>query len=111
MLNKGTIGSRIREQRKKLGITQEQLANKMYIQKSVISGYEHGHHMSDDRLDLLARMLSTTPNYLLGFDEHKNPLVDRAISLLEDIKDERMLQMAVMQLEAIVRTDNIFQEE
>lgn len=111
MLTEGLLGTRIRELRKKLGMTQEDLADKLYIQKSVISGYEHGQHMSDERLGKLARILSTTPNYLLGFEEHTNPLVDMALSCLEEIHDERLLKMALIQLEAIKKMDLALQEE
>lgn len=66
-LKEETIGQRIKAQRIRCGMTQEILAERMFIPKSTISAYEN------DKVDIkasvivdLARELETDPNYLLG---------------------------------------------
>jgi len=61
-----TLGQRIRAQRIRLGMTQEELAEVTYIPKPTISNYEN------DRIDIkssviaeLANALQTDPNYLI----------------------------------------------
>ena len=79
MSAEGTLGSRIKECRKRAGLTQEELAEKLYLPKSNISGYENGMHMREDRLAEIARALFTTPNHLLGF-EKLNPYIEKAVT-------------------------------
>ncbi|WP_289049203.1 helix-turn-helix domain-containing protein [uncultured Acidaminococcus sp.] len=69
-----TIGARIRECRKREGISAEELAKKLGKNKATVYRYEN-----DDIKDLpitilepLARALNTTPAYLLGWDKEKN---------------------------------------
>ena len=58
-----TLGQRIRAQRIRLGMTQEELAE-------------------------LAKVLQTTPNYLLGFADNNDGFADEALGLLRDVKDQ-----------------------
>lgn len=69
-----TIGARIRECRKREGISAEELAKKLGKNKATVYRYEN-----DDIKDLpitilepLARALNTTPAYLLGWDKEKD---------------------------------------
>ena len=60
-----TLGQRIR-----LGMTQEELAERLYVKKSTISYYETDKkEMRASCLAEIARALYTTPDYLLGFEE------------------------------------------
>lgn len=66
---KDTLGQGIKSQRKRLDMTQDELAEIMHIPKSTISAYEN------DKVDIkgsviveLSKCLFTNPNYLLGFD-------------------------------------------
>ena len=65
-----TLGQRIRAQRIRLGMTQEELAERLYMKKSTISYYETDKkEMRASCLAEIARALYTTPDYLLGFEE------------------------------------------
>ncbi len=63
------IGSRIREERLKRGLTQEELGKLIGVSKVAISHYERGEEQPKvERLSKLVEILNLTPNYILGQD-------------------------------------------
>lgn len=61
------LGERIAEQRKKLGLSQEELAEKLNISQKSISKYERGDRRpSYEVLVLMAALFDVTTDYLLG---------------------------------------------
>ncbi|MBE3586531.1 MAG: helix-turn-helix transcriptional regulator [Thermoanaerobacter sp.] len=61
------IGKRIKELREQLGLTQEELAEKVGISRSALANYESG--LREPKGDILVRFanaLNTTTDYLLG---------------------------------------------
>ena len=98
-----TLGQRIKAQRIRMGMTQEELADTMCIPKSSISAYEN------DKVDIkssviveLSEVLETTPNYLLGFkDNAGDEYADKIVALLAGIKDEKVKRMLVKQIEVV----------
>lgn len=61
--------SRISEERKKLGLSQEELANKVGVSQKSISKYERGtRRPSYETLTLMAGLFGVTVDYLLGND-------------------------------------------
>ncbi len=64
-------GERLRLLRLSKKITQTELANKLNTTKQTISKYEKGivTNIPSDRVEELARILETTPEYILGWDE------------------------------------------
>lgn len=67
------IGEILREHRKKLELTQFQLAEEAGTTQGHISNIENGHvpRMSGDIIVRLARALQTTPNVLLGVEKEE----------------------------------------
>lgn len=66
-----TLGDRIRIKREQARLTQEELAIKTGTKKQTISKYENG-IITDiplSKLDMIAKVLNTTPIYLLGWEE------------------------------------------
>ena len=64
---KYTFAKNIKNLRKELGLTQTELANKIYINKSMISAYEKGTRMpSLDALISLSETLNVSIDFLLG---------------------------------------------
>ncbi|MBO6145541.1 MAG: helix-turn-helix transcriptional regulator [Bacilli bacterium] len=63
------LGSRIKELRKKKGLTQQQLADLINVTKVSICCYEKGNRTPnlETFIDLI-NVLDTTPEYLLGMD-------------------------------------------
>ncbi len=66
-------GARIKRLRIEKGITQIELAEKLNTTKQTISKYEKGivTNIPSDRIEALARILETTPEYILGWDTEK----------------------------------------
>lgn len=63
------IGSRIREERLKRGLTQEKLGELIGVSKVAISNYERGEAQPKmEKLSKLVEVLKLTPNYILGQD-------------------------------------------
>lgn len=70
---------RIKERRLALGLTQEELANKLGLQKSAIAKYESGRVKNIKRTTILkmSEILDCSPSYLMGWepgDENAMPL-------------------------------------
>ena len=60
-----SIGSRIKERREQLGMTQRQLADKLGVTKSAICNYENGTSKpKEDVLLNVFKVLSVDPNYI-----------------------------------------------
>ena len=76
-------------QRIRLGMPQEELAEALYVEKSIISYYENDkEEMRASGLAEIAKVLQTTPNYLLGFADNNDGFADEALGLLRDVKDQ-----------------------
>lgn len=68
------FGKKLKELRKGAGMTQEELAKKLGVTKSVVSYYElHERTPSPDVLVSLAEIFHVTADYLLGI-EHKKTI-------------------------------------
>ena len=72
--NKNICGLRVKEARKRLGLTQDELAAKLQvsgveIERNSISRIESGtRFVADYELLILSKILNVTPSYLLGVD-------------------------------------------
>lgn len=67
---KTVVGSRIKELRKRAGLTQSGLAKKLDISPSAVGMYEQGRREPDgDTLLRLCSVFGTTSDYLLGKEE------------------------------------------
>ena len=97
-----TLGQRIRAQRIRLGMTQEELAERLYVKKSTISYYETDKkEMRASCLAEIARGLYTTPDYLLGFEDEKDPFEKEVQGLLQSITDEKVRSVLLAQIKAV----------
>lgn len=66
-----SMSQRIKERRQYMGYTQEELADKLGLQKSAIAKYENGRVENIKRSVIrnMATILECSPTYLLGFDD------------------------------------------
>lgn len=65
-----TVGERIRNRRKELGLSQTKLGERIGVSKAVVSSVECGHEdLTTDRLDRYADALNTTSYDLLGWND------------------------------------------
>ena len=89
------MAERIKERRLALKLTQEELGNKIGLQKSAIAKYENGRVENVKRsiIQKMAQALECSPSYLLGFDEdgyYTNP--DTAV-IAQKMKDSKEMTM------------------
>lgn len=82
------MSERIKERRKALGYTQEDLAEKLGLQKSAIAKYENGRVQNIKRSTILkmSTILECTPSYLMGWNESSDTAAATVLS-----SDERAL--------------------
>jgi len=66
-----TIGDRIKQRRKELGMSQEELAHKLgYKSRSSVNKIElGGQNLTQKKIKKIADALDTTPEYIMGWDE------------------------------------------
>lgn len=71
------IGKRIKERRKQLGISAEQLAEAIDVSPATIYRYESGgiENMGVDKVTPIAKFLHTNEAYLMGWTDDPSPVV------------------------------------
>lgn len=74
------LHERIKERREALGMSQAELAKRLgYSNRSTIAKIEGGiNDITQSKIEAFARVLQTTPAYLMGWDEMYNGDVERA---------------------------------
>lgn len=112
MSDENIMGKRIKECREQAGLTQEELGEKLGLQRAAINKYEKGHveNMKRATIKRMADIFDVSPSWLMGFDEeyqeqdeeesiprtkealleyfHKNPQLKVLFSLSEDLSDD-----------------------
>mgnify|MGYP002524743261 CR=1 FL=1 len=70
-----TTGERMKQRRKELGFSAEKIAERLGVSPATIYRYEKGdiEKVPVDSLAELARILQTTPAYLMGWEEQPEP--------------------------------------
>lgn len=107
-------GDRIRDLRKAKNITQIEMARLLNTTKQTISKYEKNivTNIPSDRLELIATILETTPEYILGWEEKEKPVTEdgltegqrKLIAFAKTVPDDKVdLILQVMQ--TIVEAD------
>ena len=87
MVNFGTM---LKELRQKAGLTQKQLADRLWLSKATVSYYEQSlRYPSPEVLIKLSGIFHVTTDYLLGIEDKKQTLdvtglTDEDISFLQD---------------------------
>lgn len=97
-----TIGQRIKECRKKLGMTQQELADILYIPKTTVSSYERDVvDMKMGMIKELAKALHTTAGFLIDgeaveFDEDVLSVAMMLQGMPEELRRVAMEQVKVL---------------
>lgn len=90
------IGERIKKRRKELGMTQEDLSNKLgYRSKTTIAKIENGtNDIMQNRVMDFAKALQTTPAYLMGYADLNEPndISAKLQELIDQLQDRENLQ-------------------
>lgn len=102
-----SVGSRIREFRKRLGLSVDDVAEKLGKNRATIYRYESDdiENLPAPVLEPLAKVLQTTPAELMGWDQSPAPTSDEipAVSPTGQKIDARTRR----QLEAVLDDDNL----
>ncbi|MFQ7001580.1 MAG: helix-turn-helix domain-containing protein [Clostridium sp.] len=95
-----TLGTRIRDERLKLNLTQEELAEKANISPSYMGRIERGERNPTlENLVKIANILGTTIDYLLK--DCINPNTDNTIEQMKALLSERSLEDKKMALDVV----------
>lgn len=81
-------GKQIKKRRKQLNMSADELAEKLGVSRSTIFRYEKGDidKVPAEYINSLAKALSTTPAYLMGWEENIETSADFVPKLLSDAK-------------------------
>lgn len=87
------FGKRVKNLRKQKSLTQEQLAKRLWVTKSIISAYESGiKYPSLDMLIKLSYIFNVSTDYLLGISKKQyldiTGLQDNQINILKNLVEE-----------------------
>lgn len=106
-LDNCTIGGRIREQRRKKGWSQDNLATELDTSKALISQYENGIiTVPAKRIEQIAQLLDTSSGYLLSGEisrENKDKRLNQINLWYESLEDDSDRQFVFEQVELAIR--------
>jgi transcriptional regulator with XRE-family HTH domain len=88
-----TLGERIEERRKRIGISQAELARRVGIRQSTMNSLIKGNSRSSRSIDEIALHLQATPRYLLGRTDDPDP--DAFLAPLAPVIHHVMLPVAL----------------
>lgn len=96
------VGKRIRERRKELNISVDELAKKLNKNRTTVYRYEKGdiENLPMDILGPLAKALDTTPAYLMGWDS-------KPVSAINTITDYYRLSVEDLAEGTLESEDNV----
>ena len=87
-----TMGERIKYLRESVGLTQDELGERIGVQKSAIVKYEKGkvENIKRSSIKTMADIFGVSPCYLMGFDEDQDEvkIISKQVTLLQAIQDQ-----------------------
>ena len=108
MIDDTTVGGRIKRLRKKAGMSQDELAEKLHIEnRASISSYETNRRLVSGALAVeIANVLGSSIDYILNGAESEDSFVEEVNDLISDVKSDKVKKMILQQLRAAVELDN-----
>lgn len=99
-----TVGGRIKYKRLEAGLTQEQLADKLFVKFSMISRYERAEsNMGIDTLKSIAAALGCSASYLLeGVEPQLSVEEEEFLKAFKALKSEEVRAVAMAQIKVLV---------
>lgn len=103
------VGKRIRERRKELNISVDELAKRLNKNRTTVYRYEKGdiENLPIDILDPLAKALDTTPAYLMGWDLRSSNDAATIGELLKLMRTQRNMTVSEYSKEVGVSADDL----
>ena len=88
-------GERIKERRKQLNMSADELDEKLGVSRSTIFRYKKGDidKVPVEYIDKLAKVLSTTPAYLMGWEENLETDTDFILILMKIFKNPLFMRV------------------
>ena len=87
-----TMGERIKYLRESIGMPQDELGEKIGVQKSAIVKYEKGkvENIKRSAIKTMAEIFNVSPCYLMGFDEDEDEIktISKQVALLQAVQDQ-----------------------
>lgn len=82
------MGDRIRLLRKKSGMTQEELGEKLGVSKTIVNRYESGiiENIKRSSIEIMCKLFNVSASYLLGIEELEDSLA-KEVKLIEQIQE------------------------
>ena len=99
-----TLGGRIKAKRLEAGLTQEQLADKLFVKFSMISRYERSEsNMGIDTLRSIAVALGCSASYLLeGVEPCMSPEEEELLKIYNGLKRDELKKVAFAQMKLLL---------
>ena len=99
-----TVGGRIKAKRLEAGLTQEQLADKLFVKFSMISRYERSEsNMGIDTLKSIAAALGCSASYLLeGVDSQLTTDEEELLRIYKGLKSDELRKLALAQMKLLL---------
>lgn len=97
-----TIGGRLKALRREAGYSQEELASLLVVKQNTLSKYENNEH--DIPIDVLAnaaRILNTTPTYLVWGDSDDSEWLAELNEIGLKITDPKLREVVIRQLKVL----------
>ena len=95
-----TVGERIKQRRKELGLTVDEVAERLGKNRATVYRYESNEieNLPTPILEPLARVLNTTPEYLMGWKDEESTPIETNRSALTKLLD----QMAEPEIDSMI---------
>jgi len=92
-----TMGDRIKERRKAVGLTQEELGEKLGVKKSAVAKWENGRVQNIKRSTIrqMAEILECAPSYLMFDTEEENldDLEKKIVEVYRELPDNKKIAL------------------
>ena len=94
------VGERIKQRRKSMKMSADQLAERVGVSRSTIFRYEKGdiEKLPTNKLTDIAEILQTTPAYLMGWDTDDEKKLISMYNQLSEIRQKKVYNFAKNQL-------------
>ncbi len=106
-MQKDSLGGRIKERRRELGLSQEKLAEVLFITQATLSKYENdSSEIPSGALLNISKALNTTPNYLLLGEDEEDDFICDLINAGRRLRSSFAKKVAINQIKALGDTEN-----
>lgn len=91
-----SVGQNIKRRRRELDMTLESIAKEVGLSRQTLSRYETGviGNIPSDKIEALAKVLRTTPSYLMGWEEATTPPAPNLLPAPSFVKKPRLGRVA-----------------